>query len=327
MTYKKILIVFLLIFIIFGFSTVFGADISTTNVSSDLSYYVKEDKKMLLDVFHKNNIFTYNDFTDYVKNLGLRYSDFAWFYCIYPLGSNVSNNSPYNIVPDFAYVRNIYFFNDSNLPIMNSGSGNWYNIPTDYKLVYCSGSLSVRVNTGSLTFKTSNLPSQVPVPNCWQWFSVSSLFADDVVSSTVNDLNETLTEDSSSQSAIDLSTHNDEMNDASNTIKNSNLYNKFSNLSNDLQEAFTYNNDDVTTLPVSFKNKNVVLKSNEISSFFKNNNLGFVITLWQSVLWFSLLYTMFIFIRKIYKAVSGGNPVDDVQNTLSSEDNKIVGGF
>lgn len=119
MIYKKILIVFLLIFTIFGFTTVFGADISTTNVSSDLSYYVKEDKKMLLDVFHKNNIFTYKDFTNFVENLGLRYSSFAWFYCIYPLGSNVSYNSP-TISSDFAYVRNIYFFNESNLPIMNS---------------------------------------------------------------------------------------------------------------------------------------------------------------------------------------------------------------
>lgn len=207
------------------------------------------------------------------------------------------------------------------------GSGNWYNIPTDYKLVYCSGSLSVRVNTGSLTFSTSNLPSQVPVPSCWQWFSISSLFADDVVTSTVNDLNETLTQDASSQSDIDLTTHNDEMNNASDSIKNSNLYNKFSNLSNDLQDAFTYNDDDVTTLPVSFNKKNVVLKSNEISKFFKNNNLDFVITLWKSILWFSLLYTMFLFLRKIYKAVSGGNPVDDVQNTLSKEDDKIVGGF
>lgn len=124
MIYKKILIVFLLIFTIFSFSTVFGADIPTTNVSSDLSYYVKEDKKMLLDVFHKNNIFTYNDFTDYVENLGLPYSSFAWFYCIYPLGSNVSYNSP-TISSDFAYVRNIYFFNESNLPMMNFSLKLW----------------------------------------------------------------------------------------------------------------------------------------------------------------------------------------------------------
>lgn len=326
MIYKKILIVFLLFFTIFSFSTVFGAEISTTNVSSDLSYYVKEDKKMLLDAFHKNNIFSYDDFTNYVKNLGLRYSSFAWFYCIFPLGYNVSNNSP-TISSDFAYVRNIYFFNDSNLPIMDSGSGTWYNVPTDYKLVHCSGSLSVRVNTGSLTFSTSKLPSQVPVPSCWQWFSISSLFADDIASSSINNVNETLTEDNSSQTDINLTTHNNEMNTASDSIKNSNLYNKFSNLSNNLQEAFTYNNDDVSTLPVSFNKKNVVLKSNEISKFFKNNNLSFVITLWQSILWFSLLYTMFLFIRKIYKSVVGGNPVDDVQKTLSNEDNKIVGGF
>lgn len=326
MIYKKILIVFLIIFIFFGFTTVFGADISTTNVSSDLHNYVEKDQKMFLNVLHKNGIYNLNDFIFLLDNSVPNSQSFLYYYCICPVGYYVNNSSLANTN---SRTRYIYFTRQNPLPDNNSGSGTWYNVQTDFKSVYCSGYITLNYGSSSIAFHFTDLPSFFPVPNCWQWFTMDELFIDDnsSVTNSINDLNQTLTQDNSSQTDINLSSHNDEMNNASDTIKNSNLYNKFSNLSNDLQDAFSYNNDDVTTLPISFNKKNVVLKSNEISKFFKNNNLDFVITLWQSILWFSLLYTMFLFIRKLYKSVSGGNPVDDVQKTLSSEDDKMIGGF
>lgn len=328
MTYKKILILFLLFFTIFGFSTVFGAEITTTNVSSDLHWYVEKDQKIFLNVLHQNNIYNIDDLCKFINNdLGITSCEpYIYFYCIYPIGYHFDTSSN-SLSSDFNRTFYVYFFNDYFFPQNNSGSGSWYNVQTDFKTVPCSGYLAFRYDFGRLTFYTNNVPSNIVVPNCWQWYTIDELFNSDVVSSSINNVNETLTDDKSSQSDIDLTTHNDEMNNASDTIKNSNLYSKFSNLSNELDDAFTYDNDNVSTLPISFKNKNVVLKSNEISKFFKNNNLGFVITLWQSILWFSLLYTMFIFIRKIYKSFAGGNPIDDVQKSLSEEDDKMIGGF
>lgn len=328
MTYKKILIVFLLIFTIFGFSTVFGADISTTNVSTDLHNYVEKDQRNFLDVLHKNNIYNLNDFYNFLRDNFGSTTPFLYYYCICPTGYRLDASG--SLVTTSSFTRYVYFSRDSDLPQVDSGSGTWYNVQTNFKSLSCGGYLTFKYGSSRLTFHsftTGDIPSTMPVPNCWQWYTMDELFNSDVVSSSIDNVNETLTQDNSSQTDINLTTHNDEMNNASDTIKNSNLYNKFSNLSNEIQDEFTYNNDDVSTLPISFNKKNVVLKSNEISRFFKNNNLDFVITLWQSILWFSLLYTMFIFIRKIYKAVVGGNPVDDVQKSLSQEDDKMIGGF
>ena len=149
----------------------------------------------------------------------------------------------------------------------------------------------------------------------------------DNVNNSINNLNDKITEDNSNQDDINLGSHNDEMSNASDSIKNSNLYSKFNNIVDKMNDAFSYSDDEPSILQIVLFGKSFIISSNLISSFLKNNNLGFIITLWQSILWFSLFYTMFIFIRKLYKAVSGGNPVDEVSSTLSSEDNKIVGGF
>lgn len=325
MIYKKIFIVFLILFIFFGFSTVFGADISTTNVSSDLNYYVQKDQKIFLNVLHNNNLYNINDFFKFVNNSGSTGQIFGYYYCICPVGYYVDASG--SLSATNSLTRYVYFSRTTLLPQNNSGSGEWYNVQTDFKSLTCYGYITFKYTKSALTFHTANLPPTFPVPSCWQWYTMDELFNSDVVSSVVTNVNETLTDDTSSQTDIDLSTHNDEMNNASDTVKNSNLYNKFSNLSNEIQDEFTYNDDDVSTLPISFNNKNYVLRSDEISSFFKNNNLSFVVLLWQSILWFSLLYTMYLFIRKIYKSVAGGNPVDDVHKTLSSEDDKMIGGF
>lgn len=324
MTFKKILIVFLLIFTIFGFSIVFGAEIPTTNVSSDLSNYVNRDLKFFRYALNENDIFNMDDYKNFIKDLGLSASGCSYYFCVFPLGYMYgTDNEPFTPSSNRFYF--VYFISNMFFASNNVGSGKWYNVDTNYKSVPCSGALRININTCAI--QTISTPTNVIVPDCWQWYHISAFFEYDPVTSSIDDIHRDLTVDTSKQNDINLSTHNGEMNDAGDTVKNSNLYNKFSNLSNDLQDAFSYDNDDVTTLPVSFKNKNVVLKSNEISKFFKNNNLGFVITLWQSVLWFSLLYTMYLFIRKIYKSVVGGNPTDDVQKTLSEEDDKIVGGF
>lgn len=147
------------------------------------------------------------------------------------------------------------------------------------------------------------------------------------VNNSINNLNDKITEDNSNQDDINLSTHNDEMSNASDSLKNSNLYSKFDNIVDKMNDAFSYDDDEPILLDIILFDRFFVLSSNQISDFLKNNNLGFVITLWQSILWFSLFYTMFIFVRKLYKAVSGGNPVDEVSSTLSQEDNKIIGGF
>lgn len=171
------------------------------------------------------------------------------------MGYYVDNNG--SLASTRNNTRYVYFTIVSRFPENNSGSGSWYNVQTDFKSVDTYGLITFRYGSNSLNFKTSGLPYTFPVPNCWQWFSMQELFIDDntSVTNSINDVNETLTQDNSSQTDINLTTHNDEMNNASDTIKNSNLYNKFSNLSNNLQEAFTYNNDDVTTLPISFNKK------------------------------------------------------------------------
>lgn len=328
MTFKKFIIIFLLILSIFSFSSVFAVEYSTTQVSSDLSYYVQEDKKMLKNALHKNNFYSVNDLRNYLLNLGINNDIRNYFFCVYPVGMRYDEKSS-NLVSFSSQTRYIYFTSESNLPQNNSATGTWYNVATDFKRVYCAGVLTIQIPTNALsfTFSGANKPNDFFIPNCWQWFSVASLFEDDGVSSSINNLNEKITEDNSNQNAINLGTHNDEMSNASDSIKNSNLYSKFNNIYSNLQSSFNYNDDEVSTLPISFHNKNYVLYSNDLRSFFENNNLGFVVPLWQSMLWFSLLYTMFMFIRKLYKAFSGGNPVDDVSSTLSQEDDKIVGGF
>ena len=313
-------------------SQVFADDITTTQVNADLTYYVKKDTDFLKTAFLKNNIKNIYDFENMLRDSGL--SSFganaiaSGFFVVYPVGLEYDQGST-SIISTNARVRHIYFTSETNLPQDNMGAGLWYNIPTKYKNVSCDAVLDISLPTYSITTNTdySDIPSSFYAPDCWQWFSVSSLFEVDDQTSTISDINEKITQDNSTQDDINLGTHNNEMSNASDSIKNSNLYSKFSNLSSDMQTAFTYNDNEVSTLPISFNDKSYVLKSNEISSFFKNNNLGFVVLLWQSSLWFSLLYTMFIFIRKLYKAFTGGNPVDEVSSTLSQEDNKIVGGF
>jgi len=322
--YKKFLIVFLIFFILFGFTNVFAAEIPTTNVSSDLSNYVNRDLKFFRYALNENDIFNMDDYKKFIKDLGLNANGCSYYFCVYPLGYMYgSETQPISQMTNRYYF--IYFTSNTTFPSDNVGSGKWYNVDTNYKSVYCSGALRININTCAISSIAT--PTTVVIPDCWQWYHISSFFEYDPVTSSIDDIHRDLTVDTSKQKDINLTTHNGEMNDAGDTVKNSNLYTKFSNLSNDLQEAFTYDDNSVTTLPVSFNKKNVVLKSNEISTFFRDNNLGFVITLWQSILWFSLFYTMFIFIRKIYRSVVGGNPTDDVSKTLSNEDNKIVGGF
>ena len=332
MIYKKFIIIFLLILTIFSCSSVFADDMTTTQVNADLTYYVKKDTDFLKTAFLKNNIKNINDFINLLRDSGLSssgaYSVASGFFVVYPVGLEYDQWST-SIISSNSRVRHIYITSETTLPQDNTGDGLWYNIPTRYKNVSCDAVLDISLPTYSITTRTeySDIPSSFYAPDCWQWFSVSSLFDVDEQASAIADINEKITEDNSNQGDINLSTHNSEMNSASDSIKNSNLYSKFSNITSDMQTAFTYSDNDVSTLHISFYGKDFDLRSNEISSFFKNNNLGFVISLWQSILWFSLLYTMFLFVRKLYKAFSGGNPVDDVSNTLSSEDNKIVGGF
>ena len=313
MTFKKFIIIFLLILSIFSFSSVHAENINVTSSSSERMQTDIDYLKQLLKNHNINNIndlksflgasSTYNIEYFYIEDAGhtrINYQFAYFYYGISGITNGVDNYSYYGI------------------------QQNSFTLPYNYELGwrfsdddYFRGS----ANSHNHTFTA---------PSCWLCVRTSDLFTKDssqIVASAVENINDKLTEDNSNQNAINLGTHNDEMSNASDSIKNSNLYSKFDNVIAEMDDAFTYNDDEVSTIPISFNNKDFVLRSDEISSFFKNNNLGFVIILWQSILWFSLFYTMFIFIRKLYKAFTGGNPVDEVSSTLSKEDNKIVGGF
>lgn len=313
MTFKKFIIIFLLILSIFSFSSVHAENINVTSSSSERMQTDIDYLKQLLKNHNINNI---NDLKSF-------------------LGASSTYNIEYFYIEDAGHTRINYQFAYFYYGISGITNGvdnyNYYGIqqnsftlPYNYELAWaCSGDDYFRgsANSHNHTFTA---------PSCWLCVRTLDLFTKDssqIVASAVENINDKLTEDNSNQNAINLGTHNDEMNNASDSIKNSNLYSKFDNVIAEMDDAFTYNDDEVSTIPISFNNKDFVLRSDEISSFFKNNNLGFVIILWQSILWFSLFYTMFIFIRKLYKAFTGGNPVDEVSSTLSKEDNKIVGGF
>ena len=313
MTFKKFIIIFLLILSIFSFSSVHAENINVTSSSSERMQTDIDYLKQLLKNHNINNI---NDLKSF-------------------LGASSTYNIEYFYIEDAGHTRINYQFAYFYYGISGITNGvdnyNYYGIqqnsftlPYNYELAWaCSGDDYFRgsANSHNHTFTA---------PSCWLCVRTLDLFTKDssqIVASAVENINDKLTEDNSNQNAINLGTHNDEMSNASDSIKNSNLYSKFDNVIAEMDDAFTYNDDEVSTIPISFNNKDFVLRSDEISSFFKNNNLGFVIILWQSILWFSLFYTMFIFIRKLYKAFTGGNPVDEVSSTLSQEDNKIVGGF
>lgn len=338
MIYKKFIIIFLLIlsiFSVFNFSSVHAENINVTSSSTER---MKFDIDYLKQVLKNNNINNMNDLKSY-------------------LGINLSSLIEYIFIEGAGHKnvdwQNAYFYRDINKITVGDNDYSYYGISQNsFTLRYTyyfswrtSGDYDISHHYGNPSNKTFTAPS------CWFLIRTDDLFTKDSseivvnavgnvekavgnvenavanVDNSINNLNNEIIEDNSSQDDINLGTHNDEMNNASDTIKNSNLYSKFNNVINEMNEAFTYNDDEVSTIPFTFYGKSFVLRSDEISSFFKNNNLAFVVTLWQSILWFSLLYTMFLFIRKLYKSFTGGNPVDEVSSTLSSEDNKIVGGF
>ena len=311
MIYKKIIIIFLLILCIFSFSSFSSVHAENINVTSSSAERMKADIDYFKQLLKNNNI---NNMNDLVSFFGAGSSSRIEYFYIEDAG-----HIDTNIETQYAY-----FYHGIGDITRGVDNYNYYGIQQNSFSVSYGYGLRWSIYSGD-NFRgfPNSSNARFTAPSCWLCVRTADLFTKD--SSQI--IENVLTQDKSSQDDINLNSHNNEMNNASDSIKNSNLYNKFSNLSNELQEAFTYNDNDVTTLPISFNNKDVVLKSNEISRFFVDNNLGFVVTLWQSILWFSLFYTMYLFIRKIYKSVAGGNPVDDVQKSLSQEDDKMIGGF
>lgn len=322
---KKNIIIFLLIlFLLFNFLNIHNQCYAENmNITSQSSTRMKADIDYLKQLLKDNNINNMNDLQSFFNTNTTRQIEYLYI-------EDAGHRDP---VYQYAY----FYFNFNNI---STGVNNYsyYGIQQNSFTLHYKYSLHWSASGDNYLYKiTSSSNDTFTAPVCWLAVRTADLFMKDsneIVSSAVenvnnsiNDLDNKITEDNSSQEDINLSSHNEEMNTASDTIKNSNLYNKFNNLSSDLNNAFTYDDDEVSTLPISFRGKSYLLHSNELSNFFKNNNLGFIILLWQSILWFSLFYTMFIFIRKLYKAFSGGNPVDEVSSTLSSEDNKLVGGF
>lgn len=320
MTYKKFIIIFLLILCVFSFSSVHAENINVTSSSAER---MQNDIDYLKQLLKNNNI---NNITDLASFLGANSLPSIQYFYIEDAGHTGINYQ-------FAY----FYYSTSGI---TNGVDNYsyYGIQQNSFTLHPNYELDWRLSDDDYFrgFESSSNET-FTAPSCWLCVRTLDLFTKDSsqivasavenVNNSINKLNDKLTEDNSNQNAINLGTHNDEMGNASDTIKNSNLYTKFNNIIAEMDDAFTYNDDEVSTIPITFFGKSLDLRSDEICSFLKNNNLGFVVLLWQSVLWFSLFYTMFLFIRKLYKAFAGGNPVDDVSSTLSSEDNKIVGGF
>ena len=320
MTFKKYIVIFLLILSIFSFSSVHAENI---NVVSSSTERMQIDIDYLKQLLKNNNI---NNIYDLVRFLGANSAYDIGYFCIIDAGHINHNSQAVRFYSNFDGISvgvddYSYYGIRQNSFTLHHNYSFWYDC-------YGSNGLNKTDVPTSATFTA---------PVCWFGVKTADLFTKDSsqivanavesVNHSINGLNDKITEDNSNQNAINLGTHNDEMSSATDSIKNSNLYSKFNIVIAEMNDAFTYNDDEVSTLPISFNNKDFVLRSDEISSFLKNNNLGFVVVLWHSILWFSLFYTMFIFIRKLYKAFAGGNPVDAVSSTLSNEDNKIVGGF
>lgn len=320
MTFKKIIIIFLLVLSIFSFSSVHAENINVTSSSAER---MQSDIDYFKQILKNNNINNMNDLASF-------------------FGTNSVNDINYFYIGDagHAYYNSQYVFFYSNFDGISVGVNDYsyYGIKQNSFNLHQTYELRYRVYGSNELTKIDVLPSYIfYAPVCWLAVRTADLFTMDSsqivanavgsVNNSIDNLNDKITEDNSSQDDINLGSHNDEMNNSSDAIKNSNLYTKFNNVIDKMNDAFSYNDDRVLSIPINFYGKIVVLRSDTISSFFKNNNLDFVVTLWQSILWFSLFYTMFIFIRKLYKAFSGGNPVDEVSSTLSNEDNKIVGGF
>ena len=313
MTFKKFIVIFLLILSIFSFSSVHAENI---NVISSSSERMQTDIDYLKQLFKKHNI---NNMNDLASFYGLTSTNFIEYFYIEDAGHTRVD------------YQSTYFYNVINDIVTGVDNYSYYGIRQNSFRLHYTFELRWSVSDDGYFRGFDNPISHTfGAPSCWLCVRTADLFTKDssqIVASAVENVNDKLTEDNSTQDDINLGTHNSEMNNASDTIKNSNLYTKFNNIIAEMNDAFTYNDEEVSTIPISFNNKDFVLRSDEISSFLKNNNLGFVVLLWQSMLWFSLFYTMFLFIRKLYKAFSGGNPVDEVSSTLSNEDNKIVGGF
>ena len=313
MIYKKIIIIFLLILFIFSFSSFSSVHAENINVTSLSSERMKSDIDYFKQVLKNNNINNMDDLKSFV-------------------GTNSFEAIEYFYIEDAGhrYYRSqyVYFYHDFNNISTGVDNYSYYGIQQNSFTLpysYCSRYF---FDSSNDRFKIVDLsPRTLTAPVCWFGVKTADLFIKNSSEIAANAIGNILTQDNSKQDDINLGSHNGEMDTASDTIKSSNLYSKFDNLINQMDEAFTYDDDEVSTIPISFYGKSYVLRSDGISSFFKNNNLGFVVLLWQSILWFFLFYTMFLFVRKLYKSVVGGNPVDDVSSTLSNEDNKIVGGF
>ena len=333
MTFKKIIVIFLLILCVFSFFNFSSVHAENINVTSSSAERMKDDIDYLKQLLKKNNI---NNMNDLASFLGVGNAYLVRYFYIEDAGHTLINLQ-YSYFYNSLYNVSIGVDNYSYYGIRQ----NSFTLSFDYALQWsCSG-----INDLTNVEKSSSQSTfTFTAPTCWFLVKTADLFTMDSsqivanavgnvenavgnVNNSINNLDNTLTEDNSSQDDINLGSHNDEMNTASDKLRYSNLYLKFDNIIEQMYNAFTYNDDEVSTIPISFNNYNYDLRSDTISSFLKNNNLGFVILLWQSILWFSLFYTMFLLVRKLYKAVAGGNPVDDVASTLSNEDNKIVGGF
>lgn len=313
MTFKKFIIIFLLILTIFSFSSVRAENINVTSSSAER---MQSDIDYLKQLLKNHNINNMNDLKSF-------------------LGASSTYNIEYFYIEDAGHTRISYQFAYFYYRINGITNGvdnySYYGIQQNSFTLSYNYKLEWRFSDDDYFRGFENSSNKTfTAPACWLCVRTADLFTKDssqIVASAVENINDKLTEDNSNQNDINLGTHNDEMSNASDSIKNSNLYSKFDNIITEMDNAFTYNDDEVTTIPITFFGKSLELRSDGISSFFKNNNLGFVVLLWQSILWFSLFYTMFLFIRKLYKSFAGGNPVDDVSSTLSNEDSKIVGGF
>ena len=277
MTFKKLIIIFLLILSIFSFSSFSSVRAENINVTSSSAERMQIDIDYLKQLLKNNNINNMSDLKSF-------------------LGTNSLNTIEYLYIEDaghrtFSYQYAYFYYNFNNIST-GVDDYSYYGIQQNSFTLHYRYCLRWSLSSSNTLYKVETSSSDTfTAPACWLAVRTADLFTKDSsqivasavenVNNSINNLNDKLTEDNSNQDAINLGTHNNEMSNASDTIKNSNLYSKFNNIIAQMDDAFSYNDDEVSTIPISFYNKDFVLRSDEISSFLKNNNLGFVVLLWQ----------------------------------------------
>lgn len=205
------------VFSVFSFSSVHAENINVASSSTERMKYDIDNLKQLLK---NNSINNMNDLKSFVHTSSSQDIQYVF----------IEGSGHTNINYQFAY-----FYGSVNN--ISTGVNNYSYYGSQQNSFTVAFYYSLRWNVSGENGLTSiNGLSSFTAPVCWFLVRTVDLFNMDSseivanavgnvqnavnnVNGSVNNLNNTITEDKSSQDDINLATHNDEMNDASDTIK------------------------------------------------------------------------------------------------------------